>query len=242
LEYEQVKRRNDKPAGENLRRPRRKSIHRRAEILHHARRLFEQAGFHETSFDDIARAVGIRREGLYYYYRSRAEILLDLVRPQNETLVQRLTAINASRLAPATKLYLAIKNHLAMFDRLGLDMVMLGIGGAKVPAGDPEVDSVHVANRPLYRSYQDLWVKLIRDGQHDGTFDPSIDAKLVVFAILGMCNWTGAWLDPKGPRSLSDIAGTFFTMVSGGLVVSEEDGVSETLLREAEAFEASLSD
>jgi hypothetical protein len=30
--------------------------------------------------------------------------------------------------------------------------------------------------------------------------------------------------------------------VSGGLVVSEEDGVSETLLREAEAFEASLSD
>ena len=237
-----MKRRNDSPDGESTRRPRRKSIHRRAEILHQARRLFEKAGFHETSFDDIARAVGIRREGLYYYYRSRAEILLDLVRPQNEALVQRLTAINASRLAPATKLYLGIKNHLAMFDRLGLDMVMLGIGRAKVPAGDPEVDPVHAANRPLYRSYQDLWVKLIRDGQHDGTFDPGIDAKLAVFGILGMCNWTGAWLDLKGPRSLSDIAGTFYTMISGGLIVSEEDGVSESLLREAEAFEASLSD
>jgi TetR/AcrR family transcriptional regulator, cholesterol catabolism regulator len=242
LECEQVKRRDTKPEGENTRHPRRKSIHRRAEILHHARRLFEQAGFHETSFDDIARAVGIRREGLYYYYRSRADILLDLVRPQNEALVERLTAITAARLPPAAKLYLAIKGHLAMFDRLGLDMVMLGIGRAKVPAGDPEVDSVHAANRPLYRSYQDLWVKLIREGQRDGTFDPGVDAKLAVFAILGMCNWTGAWLDPNGPRSIRDIVGTFYAMVGGGLVVNEEEGVSEAMLREAEAFEASLSE
>jgi AcrR family transcriptional regulator len=235
--------RHDKtPAVEPTRRPRRKSIHRRAEILLHARRLFEQAGFHETSFDDIARAVGIRREGLYYYYRSRAEILLDLVRPQNEALIERLTAICDSSLTPATKLYLALKSHLSMFDRLGLDMVMLGIGRSKVPPDDPEVEPVHAAVAPLYRTYQDLWVRLIRIGQRDGTFDPGIEPKLAVFAVLGMCNWTGAWLDPKGPRSLRDIAGTFYAMVGGGLIVNEDDKVNAALLREAEAFEAQFRD
>jgi len=232
------------PGAGEPRRPRRKSIHRRAEILRQARRLFEERGFHETSFDDIARAVGIRREGLYYYYGSRAEILLDLVRPQNEALVARLAAIVESGLAPATKLYVAIKSHLAMFDRTSLDMVMLGIGGPHRRSGDTDVDSVHAANAPLYRSYQDAWIRLVRDGQRDGTFDPGLDAKLTVFAILGMCNWTGVWLDPDGARTLENIAGIFYTLVSGGLLVGDTDGrpveLSDNILREAEAFEAAF--
>lgn len=225
---------------EARRRARRKSINRRAEILHHARRLFEQNGFHETSFDDIAKAVGIRREGLYYYYRSRADILLDLVHPQNEAMIERMKAINASSLSAPTKLYLAIKGHLSMFDRLGLDLVMLGISGAKVAAGDPEVAPVHAANVPLYRTYQELWVTLIQDGQDEGSFDPGIDPKLAVFAILGMCNWTGVWLDPKGPRSMNDIAGTFYAMITSGLLGGESEPVADAVLSEAAAFEESL--
>ena len=212
--------------------------------MRHARRLFEERGFYETSVDGIARAVGIRREGLYYYYRSRAEILLDLVRPQNEALVSRLAAIVKSNLACATKLYLALKSHLAMFDRTSLDMLMLGIRRRRPRDSDPEVNSVHAAVAPLYRDYQDHWLQLVADGQRNGSFDPGLDPKLAVFAILGMCNWTGVWLDPGGARTLDEIAASFYALVSGGILMPEAHGhtveLNEGVLREAEAFEAEL--
>ena len=45
-----------------------KSIQRRDAILARATELFDRKGFVNTSLDDIARAVGITREGIYYYF------------------------------------------------------------------------------------------------------------------------------------------------------------------------------
>ena len=64
-----------------------KSARRRQTILQRAAELFDRKGYVNTSLDDIARAVGIKREALYYYYRNRSEILLAIIRPQSAALI-----------------------------------------------------------------------------------------------------------------------------------------------------------
>src|ERR1700761_9231707 len=45
------------------------------QILQAARELFQQHGLLKVTMDDVARAIGKGRSSLYYYYKSKEEIL-----------------------------------------------------------------------------------------------------------------------------------------------------------------------
>src|SRR5215475_1621084 len=51
----------------------------RRTVLEAAARLFAQRGFGGTNLQDIADALGISRPALYYYFKSKEEILASLV-------------------------------------------------------------------------------------------------------------------------------------------------------------------
>src|SRR5882724_13157053 len=101
-----------------------KSARRREEILQRAAELFDRQGYANTSLDDVARAVGIKREALYYYYRNRSEILLAIIGPQSVALIEGLRAIMRTAATPPEKLHGAIRNHLQRFDRYCLEMTV----------------------------------------------------------------------------------------------------------------------
>ncbi len=46
-----------------------------ARILQTAAAIFADKGYHDTSIRDISRATGISLSGLYYYFRSKEELL-----------------------------------------------------------------------------------------------------------------------------------------------------------------------
>lgn len=57
---------------------------RRQDILAAARSLFVRKGYADTSLDDIAKAAGISRGGMYFYYRNKVEMLAALSKEQTE--------------------------------------------------------------------------------------------------------------------------------------------------------------
>ena len=104
-----------KKGKDNLRAPRAARLERKLEILNHAIQLIDEHGFAQISLADIADSVGIKREGLYYYYKNRAEILMDIVRPTAEDLVSNLKSILKRNIPSRRKLELAIeKSPLAV--------------------------------------------------------------------------------------------------------------------------------
>jgi len=52
---------------------------RKETILQHARHLFANRGYAETSMDDIAHACSIQKASLYHYFESKQEILQQMV-------------------------------------------------------------------------------------------------------------------------------------------------------------------
>ena len=92
-----------------------KSELRREAIIQNALKIFDRRGFANTSLDDIARETGVKREAIYYYFKNRAEILLNIVRPQSQILVEGLRQIITSQDTVSHKFYLAVRHHLESF-------------------------------------------------------------------------------------------------------------------------------
>jgi AcrR family transcriptional regulator len=191
----------------------RKSELRRQAILNSAVDLFERKGYAHTSLDDVAQAVGIKREALYYYFRSRAEILLAIIRPQSEGLVDGLRQILESQNSSPEKLRLAIRNHLQRFDRHCLEMTVgLRDGVLGTTPG------VRESMQKVWKDYELMWTQLIGDGQRDGSFVAAGAPKVVAYAVLGMCNWLARWYDPRGGISIDDLIDVHHQIVAGGLL------------------------
>jgi TetR/AcrR family transcriptional regulator, cholesterol catabolism regulator len=191
---------------------RRKSDIRREAILRAATELFDRQGYANTSLDDVSQAVGIKREALYYYYRSRAEILLAIIGPQAAALIDGMKEVVASDDPAPVKLRSAVHNHLKRFDRHCLEMTI------SLRDGITNAGEVGSAMSKIWKEYEQLWTSLIESGQRSGEFAALGDAKMVTFGILGMCNWLARWYNPRKPASLDEIIDTYFTLVSQGLV------------------------
>ena len=54
----------------------------KAEITETAFYLFAEIGFHETSMEDIADALGLKKQSLYSHFRSKNELILAVLREQ----------------------------------------------------------------------------------------------------------------------------------------------------------------
>jgi len=192
---------------------------RRQEILRRAAEIFARRGVSDTSIEDIAKEVGIKREGVYYYFKSRSEILLEIILPQSNTLLRNLERICNTHMSSMEKLHGAIQNHLDAFNPAYLEM------SVALREGQPAIkDSRLEEIRVTWDRYSDLWVQLVVEGQESGEFRSGMDPKMVAFGILGMCNWVSRWYDPDKSVSISDIVETYFSLAANGLGSTSQDG------------------
>jgi AcrR family transcriptional regulator len=59
----------------------------KAEIKEAARHLFMKYGFFKTTMEDIAKAVKKGKSTLYYYYKSKDEVFLDVINQVAKSLL-----------------------------------------------------------------------------------------------------------------------------------------------------------
>ena len=190
---------------------------RRFEILRRATEVFERQGVNRTSLEDIARAVGIKREAIYYYFKGRAEILVRIILPQSLRLVTGLRTICELPLGSRAKLQAALRNHIESFNPNYLEMAV----ALREKLFADEQDKLGEL-RKVWREYDALWVELVQEGQDGGVFRPELDAKVVAYGLLGMCNWLARWYDPDKPISIETIVETFFALTADGLCLPAE--------------------
>ncbi len=65
-------------------------IDKKVLIMNSAETIFTRFGYHKTSMDDIAKEAGIGKGTIYYYYKSKEDILLELVNYYHELLKKKV--------------------------------------------------------------------------------------------------------------------------------------------------------
>ena len=65
---------------------------RKAEILDAALTCFNRHGYHKTAIDEIAADVGITKAGVYYYFKSKKNLFLEIFRTRANSYLEEIAA------------------------------------------------------------------------------------------------------------------------------------------------------
>lgn len=187
------------------------SASRERDIVATAARLFKEKGYRATTLEDIAAAVGMLKGSLYYYIRSKEELLYLVVRDPIRQVYSELEAIVASDLPFTEKIGRAIANHMTVF-HLYYPHIAVYLHDYR-----HLMDKLaqNVIETP--KQYQRLWDTLLRQGIAAGEIRGDVDVTMAGYALLGMCNWAYRWYNPAGRLSPQDIAEVFTKIALQGL-------------------------
>jgi len=182
---------------------------RKIEILRSAVAAFRRRGFHGASMDQIARALGMQKGNLYYYFKSKEAILFLCHDYSLDILLERLREVERQQAGPAVKLRRLIVAFIHMIlDELHGTALTMDLQARSKP---------HFRRVVAKRDRFDRGVRaVIEDGIRKGEFRAG-DPKLYTFAILGAANWITRWYDPRGDAGSDEIALAFADFLVAGL-------------------------
>jgi AcrR family transcriptional regulator len=187
------------------------------EIISVAARLFKEKGYRATTLEDIAAAVGMLKGSLYYYIKSKEELLYLIVRDPIRQAYSKLDEIVSSDAPVKSKIAQAITNHIESFHQ-------------HYPHIAVYLHDYHHLMQQLQKNaietpkhYQRLWAALLQQGVDSGTLRDDLNVKITGYAILGMSNWVYRWYNPNGTLSAQEIAEIFTKLVLEGLIIASDD-------------------
>jgi AcrR family transcriptional regulator len=179
-----------------------RSAARRREILHAAARVFATRGYYTSTTDDIARAMGVTKGVIYYYFRSKEEIYFEVVSAGVEGALRRLE-ITVADDAPAVETL-----HRAVTDLVTFNVSEQEEGYyAMLVIHDMRALSVENLGRvrDLQRSFRALFVDILQRGVDEGVFIAQ-DAGVAANAMLNAANYVADWFRPSGRLSAAEVA------------------------------------
>jgi AcrR family transcriptional regulator len=180
------------------------------EVLQSAANIFFAKGFHATSIEDVARDVGMLKGSLYYYIKSKDDLLFQLLLAgieDGDAFIARQIDVAGD---PVEQLERAIR---AQIDYIIQNKVPFGLFLHEFDSlsGKRQQKLISVMSR-----YNSRFVDLVRRGQQQGKL---IDGEpwLIVNGILGMCNWLYRWYDTDHVSGPEQIKQVFLRMILSGI-------------------------
>jgi AcrR family transcriptional regulator len=189
-------------------RPRR--FETRDSILREAVSLFASQGYTETTLDDIASAVGIRKPSLYHYIETKEDLLYEIDSLLIAELLEETERLLATADTPA--------GRLRAFFVAGMRLIAHRRGEVTVFLGEvPSPSGARWTQLASKRdSYQRLFEKILRDGVADGSFR-NLPTTVTALGALGTTSWAYRWYRGDGEMGPDETAELFADVVLNGL-------------------------
>ena len=211
--------------------PHNKQAVREEALLQTAADCFCEHGYRATNLETIAERMGISRVTLYRYCPSKKELLVRIFERAISFYQRDLRRICAQPIPPEEKLRQIIRHQIhTIVERRNILVVFFS-----EESHLPEEMARRV--RAERRAYDGIIEDVIAEGVQAGRIEP-MPAKLVAFAVLGMCNWLYQWYQPDKMLSEDEVARNFIALVEGGYL--RADPQSEILGR-LDRVEAALA-
>jgi AcrR family transcriptional regulator len=168
------------------------------EILEAAAIAFTRTGYEATTIDDIADLLGATKGRVYHYYRTKADIFLDVVLTGMEEMIAGIQPIAATGdISSADRLWRMVHHHA------GLMMTRNSFQRVAVQAVEMHRLQQNPAHQETYQkvialrdSYEQMFADVIDEGKRDGLFR-DVDPRLSTKPALGALNWISMWYDPE---------------------------------------------
>ena len=180
-------------------------------VLASAARVFAERGYHETSMRDLAKATGVSLSGLYYYVKSKEEMLFLIQERNFRAVLESLREAVDGASNPVDKLSRFVENHLDYFVQHMAEMkVMSHEAGALT--GDYLVQ-VNAIKRDYTRILMDILAEL------ESAHGPAhVNRRIATYSLFGMMNWIYNWYNPLGDFDVGILSQSMVRLFLGGYV------------------------
>ena len=184
---------------------------KRLAILRAAARMFNQRGYYGTSLDELARELKVTKPSLYYYVKSKDDILVQILNVGMQQIDPAITTANANRKSGngLEKLRLFVRHYvLVMTEEFGKCMVISGLAPLQPESRDEML--------PAYRRIDRAVRGMIREGIRDGSIAPC-DPKMTAFTLFGAMHLIPYWYRSDGKLGPAEIAEAQLALFENGL-------------------------
>lgn len=187
--------------------PRRTYDDKLEQLLRTAAAVFAEKGYHPASIRDISRATGTSLSGLYYYFRSKEELLF-LIQDHCfttvlENLQQRLQGVPG----PEERLRVLVDNHLRFFAANMNEMKVLSHEAASLNGEYRNRVNAHK------KRYVELCASIMAGLRPD---DSPAEHRAAALSLFGMMNWIYTWYHPERDLPVDELAALMTRVFLGG--------------------------
>lgn len=181
-------------------------------LMEQSIRLFESKGFSETSIQDIVDALDATKGTFYYYFSSKEQLLMEIQSTYIDELLKKQREIMESSGDYKSKVIGVIR----------LLITEIEPNGRNANIFFRELRNLNEENQRLIKQKRKKFrfnlLDLLEKGIRDGEFRQDLNAGMVCFSILGMCNWSYSWFDPSGPVSAQELAEIYAETLLDGIL------------------------
>jgi len=182
-----------------------------SEILQVATELFYQKGYEGTSLQEIAERLGIMKGSLYYYIRSKEDILFVVLNETHQSGLNNMVRMAAVEGTALDRLRSMIYGHICY---IGENLIGTAVFLNEMKSL-PKESQDKILRGDV--SYPKLFEKVLREGLEDGTIKSGLDPALTATIVLGSLNSTYRWLHPERPGNIQQVADYFARILISGL-------------------------
>jgi AcrR family transcriptional regulator len=187
---------------------------RAEEVYAAALRLFREKGYHATSMQDIAQAVGLYKGSLYHYIGGKEDLLAQVFERGMGSLLDDVERIASdTSLRPSAQLRLIVAAHVSAVAE-NLDALTVYLHEFRALAGD-SMATVQAQRERYTRLVSDIVSRGVQLGELR-----TPDVGIATLGLIGMCNWICQWYRPGGRLGPAEIGNYFADLVLDGLTSS----------------------
>jgi AcrR family transcriptional regulator len=180
------------------------------EILKVAARMFAELGYERTTLDMIADELGLSKPGLYYYVKSKEDVLAHIFQSIFRNIIDQVETDLSEDITPIERLRCLIIAYAAQ-------ACIYPEGRALFLYQSNLISVCNIEMMSLRERYQQMIEDTIAEGIVQGCFHVA-DAKIASLALFGSLHCIPLWYVPEGPMSPEEVGNYYATILVGGLV------------------------
>jgi AcrR family transcriptional regulator len=190
-------------------------LSRRDELLDLAATMFADRGLRATTVRDIADSAGILSGSLYHHFKSKEQMVEEVLRDFLDWLFGRYQEIVEAETDPLERVKgLFMASFEAIEHRHA--QVVIYQDEAKRLSPLPQFSFVDERNREQRR----MWVDILTQGVAEGRFRPDLDVDLV-YRFIRDTTWVSVrWYQPGGPLTAEQVGRQYLAIVLGGITTA----------------------
>ena len=171
------------------------------EIIAASATIFMENGYEATSLQDIASAVGILKGSIYYYIKTKEDLLYELV---DRALSLYAATVDEDPSLAAAPAPVRLRTFLVQWMTISAqEREWCIVAERSFNRLSPERLASVIERRDRYSAF----VKdIIQQGVDEGTFDPEVDVSLATITVFELIKGSNEWHHPGGRLSMEAIS------------------------------------